>query len=57
MSDTAIRVYKTMSSEPVHIDTISKRLDVPVFKVLTIMSQLEIKGLITPLSGRRYVQK
>ena len=57
LSDTAIRVYKTMSSEPVHIDTISKRLDVPVFKVLTIMSQLEIKGLITPLSGRRYVQK
>ncbi len=57
LSDTAIRVYKTMSSEPVHIDVISKRLDIPVFKVLTIMSQLEIKGLITPLSGRRYVQK
>ncbi|MEE1061608.1 MAG: DNA-processing protein DprA [Ruminococcus sp.] len=57
LSDTAIRVYKTMSSEPLHIDVISKRLDMPVFKVLTIMSQLEIKGLITPLSGRRYVQK
>lgn len=57
LSDTAIRVYKSLSSEPVHIDDIAKRLDIPVFKVLTVMSQLEIKGLITPLSGRRYVLK
>jgi DNA processing protein len=57
LSDTAIRVYKALSSEPVHIDDISQRLEIPVFKVLTAMSQLEIKGLITPLNGRRYVLK
>ena len=57
LSDTALRIYRSMNSEPVHIDIISKQLNIPVYKVLAEMSQLEIKGLITALQGRRYVLK
>ncbi len=57
LNSTAALVYNYISNEPIHIDKISTDLKLPVFKVLTAISQLEMQGLITALQGRRYVLK
>lgn len=57
LSDLAIKVYSKISNEPVHIDKLVSELNIPVFKVLTALTQLEIKGFVTALQGRRYVLK
>lgn len=57
MSEVAVRVYGAIGSEPVHIDKIVSELNIPVFKVLTALTQLEMKGYVTAMQGRRYVLK
>jgi DNA processing protein len=57
LSDTAINVYCQISNEPVHIDKIVSELNIPVFKVLTALTQLEIKGYVKAIQGRRYILK
>lgn len=57
LSDIAIKVYGAISNEPVHIDNLVTKLGLPVFKVLTALTQLEMKGYVTAMQGRRYVLK
>ena len=57
LSNTAQLVYEYINNEPVHIDKISSDLNIPVFKVLTAITMLEMKGLIQALQGRRYILK
>lgn len=57
LSDIAVSVYGTISDEPVHIDKIVNELNIPVFKVLTALTQLEIKGYVRAMQGRMYVLK
>lgn len=57
LNATAQRVYEYISSEPVHIDKISSDLNIPVFKVLVSLTELEMKNLVTALQGRRYILK
>lgn len=57
LNETAQKVYNYINNEPVHIDKISSDLNIPVFKVLTSLTILEIKGLVTALQGRRYILK
>ena len=57
LSDTAINVYCQISNEPVHIDKISADLKIPVFKVLTALTMLEMKDLVSALQGRNYILK
>lgn len=57
LNDTAQKIYKYISNEPVHIDKISSDLKIPVFKVLSSITELEMKGLVTALQGRRYILK
>lgn len=54
---TAQKVYDFINNEPVHIDEISSNLNIPVFKVLSAVTQLEMRGLIVALQGRRYILK
>lgn len=57
LNTTAQKVYEYISNEPVHIDKISSDLQIPVFKVLSAISELEMNNLITALQGRRYILK
>ena len=57
LSRTAQTVYDYISNEPVHIDKISNDLNIPVFKVLTALTMLEMKGLVSALQGRKYILK
>lgn len=54
---TAQKIYDYISEEPVHIDKISSDLQIPVFRVLSSLTELEMKDLVTALQGRRYVIK
>ena len=54
---TAQDVYEYIGNEPVHIDKISADLNIPVFKVLTALTMLEMKGLVSALQGRNYILK
>ena len=51
---TAQDVYEYIGNEPVHIDKISADLKIPVFKVLTALTMLEMKDLVSALQGRNY---
>jgi DNA processing protein len=54
---TAQTVYNYIGNEPVHIDKISSDLQIPVYKVLTALTSLEMQGLVTALQGRKYILK
>ncbi len=57
LSDTARAIYHYISLEPVHIDKIALDNNIPVFKVLAAITELEINRLIEPVQGRRYKLK
>ena len=57
LNPTAQKIYEYISDEPVHIDKISSDLNIPVFKVLASITELEMNNLVTALQGRRYILK
>lgn len=50
-------VYYSIGNEPVHIDKISLKLNVKVFKLLPVITKLEMSGLIVSTQGRCYKLK
>lgn len=57
LDNNAQRIYDYITCEPVHIDKISSDLNIPVFRVLSALTELEMKNLVTALHGRRYILK
>lgn len=57
LNPTTQMVYNAISNEPIHIDNITRKLQIPVYVVLRSITELEIKGLVTALQGRRYILK
>lgn len=51
------KIYEYLSDKPVHIDKIASDLQIPVFKVLSSLSYLEINDLATALQGRNFILK
>lgn len=49
------KVYDYISNEPVHVDDMVKNLQLPVYKVLVALTELEIKHAVKALQGRRYI--
>ncbi len=47
-------VYYAIGFEPVHIDKIAELVNLPVFKVLPILTTLELRKLIKCVQGRSY---
>lgn len=57
LSDDEKTVWNVISSSPIHIDDISKRSNLPVFKVCSVLVMLELKGLVQQLSGKMFIRK
>ena len=57
LSDEESAVYRAIGANAMHIDDISVKLNIKVFKLLPIVTRLEMKGLIESLQGRRYKLK
>ncbi|MBI1271267.1 hypothetical protein GC174_12625 [bacterium] len=48
-------LFSYLSKEPAHVDEIARLSEVPVHKVLSAMTILELEGLVQRLPGERYV--
>ncbi len=47
-------VYLTIGAEAIHIDDLAASLCVPMFKLLPVITELELQGLIESVGGRYY---
>ena len=54
VSEDAVKVYHAVTAEPVHIDTITSAVKLPVNVVLQALTELELEGLIKAEKGRMY---
>lgn len=54
LSANANKIYYILCSELMHIDEISLKSGLPVFKVLQSLTELELMGLIESQQGRKY---
>lgn len=54
LSEDESAVYYAIGFEPVHIDTISEITGLPVFKILPVLTTLELRELIKCVQGRSY---
>lgn len=54
LTENAKKVYDFLGDEPKHIDEIISCCTLTTEKTLSAMTELEIYGLVTQLSGRRY---
>lgn len=54
LTDNAKKVYDFIGNEPIHVDEIINKCGLTTEKTLSAITELEIYGLVTQLSGRRY---
>ena len=50
------RIFELLGHSPRHIDSLVEETDLPVSMVSSALLTLEVKGLVTQLSGSRYVR-
>jgi DNA processing protein len=51
------RVFRLLEEEPMHIDSIISRAEISASRVSTILLQLELKGLIQQIPGKRFAKR
>ncbi len=54
LSESALAVYRMLAGQPVTMEEMTLHLQKPVSEVLTALTELEIMGLVSALSGGRY---
>ena len=54
LSDTECKIYKNLSHDPIHIDELVKKIGIPGQVILSILLQLELKGVIVQLPGKNF---
>ncbi len=54
MTDDEKALYQYLSSEPKHIDTITREKSMTTGKALSILLNLELKGVIRQIEGKRF---
>ena len=55
LSPDEMAVYKVLSPYPEHIDTIGRKTAIEPGKLLSILLQLELNGIVNQLPGKRFV--
>jgi len=55
LSEKEKKIYSSLSLEPVLIDNIAEKLDMPLSEILEILSILELEGYIKQLPGQKYI--
>ena len=54
LTPNALKVYELIGNEPIHVDEITNICKLSTEATLSSLTELEIYGLITQISGRRY---
>ncbi len=50
-------VYGNVSLEPVHVDVIAEKTGFPVSRILSLLLDMELKGLVRQISGMKYIKE
>jgi len=50
-------VLELLTSEPMHVDDIGEELGMPMASLLSVLLQLELKGLVRQLPGKQFVRE
>ncbi|MEG2597706.1 MAG: DNA-processing protein DprA, partial [Oscillospiraceae bacterium] len=53
-TDQQKSVYALLEYEPMHIDDLTRALNLPSYEVLSVLTELELLGCVTAYSGKRY---
>ncbi len=56
MSESHINVLSTLSSEPMDLDTIIIRSKFDTAKVMSILTEMELNGVVKQLPGKRFIK-
>lgn len=54
VSDTAKKVWQCLENKELHVDELAQSMFLTSSRVLAALTELEMEGLVIPLSGRRY---
>lgn len=54
LTPNALKVYELVSEEPIHVDDITDKCSFSIEETLSALTELEVYGLVTQISGRRY---
>ncbi len=54
MTDEEKKVFGMLGTEPIHIDNIARRLGLPSHKLLGLLLDLEIKGIVRQTEGKKF---
>ncbi len=54
LTDEAKKVYGLIGAEPLHVDEIAFKCNLPSGKTLSSLTELEVYGFVSQISGRRY---
>lgn len=55
LSDNAKIIFECFENEPIHVDDFCRKTNLPLNKVLSTLTELELLGIISIKSGKRYV--
>lgn len=50
------QIYSKLSFDPIHIDALSKHLDIPPSQISTTLSMLELKGFVKNVGGGSFIR-
>ncbi|MDH4222059.1 MAG: DNA-processing protein DprA [candidate division Zixibacteria bacterium] len=56
LSDKEQKVYQLLSAEPAHIDLIAEESELATPTALSVLLNLELKGLVRQLSGKNFIR-
>ncbi len=57
LSPEAAKIYQLLNRQPTDFDTISYASGFPVARLLSILTELELEGLVEQLPGKRYIRR
>ncbi len=49
------QLYEVIGHEPIHVDDIRSKTDMPIEQVTSTLALMELKGLVRQVGGMRYV--
>jgi DNA processing protein len=49
------QLFETLGGEPLHIDEITNRTEIPVEKVTATLALMELKGMVRQVGGMQYI--
>ncbi len=54
LTDEEKAILQNLSGEPLHIDELTRKVQLPLNKVMALLTGLELKGLIQQAPGKRF---